>query len=99
MINLTRVQTFFYRAPIQTPVQTSFGIMRDRPAVFVRVEDHEGVVGWGEAWCNFPACGAEHRARLLDTVLAPLVLQRQFSNPAGNFFLYNGRTGHGATQH
>ena len=25
--------------------------------------------------------------------------QRQFSNPAGNFFLYNGRTGHGATQH
>ena len=92
MIKLTRVQAFVYRAPIQTPVQTSFGIMRDRPAVFVRVEDHEGVVGWGEAWCNFPSCGAEHRARLLDTVLAPLVLQRSFSSPGEAFEWLSSQT-------
>jgi D-galactarolactone cycloisomerase len=41
--------------------------------VLVRVEDREGAVGWGEIWCNFPSVGAEHRARLLDQVLAPLV--------------------------
>ena len=37
------------RAPIETQVRTSFGIMRDRPAVFVEVEDergHRGGSGW-----------------------------------------------------
>ena len=53
------------------------------PAVLVRVEDGEGAFGWGEAWCNFPACGAEHRARLVETVLAPLVVGRAFASPAG----------------
>jgi D-galactarolactone cycloisomerase len=66
-------------------VQTSFGIMRDRPAVFVRVEDHDGAVGWGEVWCNFPAVGAEHRGRLLHSVLAPLVVGRAYESPAEAF--------------
>ena len=48
--------------------------MRERPAVFVRAENADGAVGWGEIWCNFPACGAEHRVRLLDTVVAPLLI-------------------------
>jgi hypothetical protein len=39
-------------------------------------------VGWGEIWCNFPACGAEHRAKLLETVVAPLLLQREWADPA-----------------
>ena len=36
---LTRVEAWALRAPIATPVVTSFGTMRDRPAVFVRVID------------------------------------------------------------
>lgn len=59
--------------------------MRDRPAVFVRAESADGHVGWGEVWCNFPACGAEHRARLLETVVAPLLLNKDFSHPACAF--------------
>jgi D-galactarolactone cycloisomerase len=66
-----KAQAFVFRCPISTPVRTSFGNMHDRPAVFVRVEDEDGAVGWGETWCNFPSCGAEHRARLLETVVAP----------------------------
>jgi D-galactarolactone cycloisomerase len=65
------VQAFGYRYPLTTPVITSFGRMADRPAVFVRVEDTDGNVGWGEVWCNFPAPGAEHRVRLVNEVLAP----------------------------
>ena len=64
------------RWPVRVPVRTSFGTMHDRPAVLVRVEDAEGAHGWGEAWCNFPSCGAEHRARLIETVLAPLLVGR-----------------------
>ena len=36
-------------------------------------------------WCNFPTCGAEHRARLLETVVAPLLLGRTFEGPAAAF--------------
>src|SRR5690606_35826847 len=57
-----------------------FGEMRDRPAVLVRVEDRDGAHGWGEVWCNFPACGAEHRARLVESVLAPRLLGTRFES-------------------
>ena len=71
---LAKVETHVLRWPVRRPVQTSFGTMLDRPAVLVRVEDTDGAAGWGEVWCNFPSCGAEHRARLVDTVVAPLVV-------------------------
>ncbi|MDQ2780602.1 MAG: mandelate racemase/muconate lactonizing enzyme family protein [Pseudomonadota bacterium] len=71
-IQLRSVRTSVYRAPIETPVQTSFGLMRDRPMVLVEVTDADGHTGWGEVWCNFPEPGAEHRARLVDRILAPL---------------------------
>ncbi len=78
---LERVEAFVYRAPIDTPVQTSFGIMRDRPAVFVQVTDSEGARGWGEIWCNFPTVGAEHRARLVASVFAPLLEASRWPSP------------------
>ena len=78
---IRRVESFVYRAPIATPVVTSFGVMTERPAVLVRIEDADGAAGWGEVWCNFPSCGAEHRARLIDTVIAPLVIGRRFAGP------------------
>lgn len=61
------------RAPIATPVKTSFGVMRDRPAVFLRVTDEAGRHGYGEVWCNFPTVAAEHRARLAQEVVGPLL--------------------------
>lgn len=67
------VQAFCYRYPLSTPVVTSFGRMLNRPAVFVRVGDDDGHAGWGEIWSNFPSPGAEHRARLVNEVLAPAI--------------------------
>jgi L-alanine-DL-glutamate epimerase-like enolase superfamily enzyme len=84
-IRPVKLEAHLFRCPIETPVRTSFGTMRDRPALFVRVEDDEGAFGWGEVWCNFPACGAEHRARLLETVMAPLLLGRHFDGPQEAF--------------
>ena len=80
-----KVQAFVYRAPIENPVQTSFGIMHDRPAVLVRVEDRDGAHGWGEIWCNFPGVGAEHRARMLESCVAPILQERQWAHPAQAF--------------
>ncbi|MDM0019320.1 mandelate racemase/muconate lactonizing enzyme family protein [Variovorax saccharolyticus] len=91
-ITLARLEAVVFRYPVTTPVRTSFGVMHDRPAVFVRAEDADGAVGWGEIWCNFPACGAEHRARLLDTVMAPLLLGQAFAGPAQAWATLTERT-------
>ena len=80
-IEISKLECFVFRAPIKTPVQTSFGIMVDRPMVLVRIEDSDGCFGWGEIWCNFPSVGAEHRARLAASVFAPLLVGASFTSP------------------
>lgn len=80
-ICLKKAEASVYRTPVDEPVQTSFGIMYDRPAVLVRVEDGDGLVGWGEVWCNFPSVGAEHRARLFNSVIAPILLEQTWDSP------------------
>ena len=80
-----KIQAFCYRYPLSTPVVTSFGRMLDRPAVFVRAEDEDGIVGWGEVWSNFPSTGAEHRTRLINEMLAPAVIGRALDGPATAF--------------
>lgn len=89
---VAHITAFALRWPVQRPVQTSFGTMFDRPAVLVRVEASDGVVGWGEIWCNFPACGAEHRVRLLETVVAPLVMGHTFVTAEAAFDKMSQRT-------
>ncbi|MEO9068147.1 MAG: mandelate racemase/muconate lactonizing enzyme family protein [Caldimonas sp.] len=89
---IARVDVHVLRWPVAVPVRTSFGTMHDRPAVLVRVEDGEGAHGWGEAWCNFPSCGAEHRARLIETVLAPLLVGHAFASPAAAFAALTAQT-------
>ncbi|VTU38084.1 Mandelate racemase [Variovorax sp. PBL-H6] len=76
---------FVFRAPADPPVQTSFGIMRDRPAVLVRLTDAEGRAGWGEIWCNFPTVGAEHRARLALAYGKPVLMQQPWAHPREAF--------------
>ena len=73
MPKIREIEAFAYRVPLARPVQTSFGKMRDRPAVLLRLTDDDGTYGWGEVFCNWPAAGAEHRARLVLEDIADLV--------------------------
>jgi L-alanine-DL-glutamate epimerase-like enolase superfamily enzyme len=84
-LRLRSVSAMVFRVPIVTPVVASFGTMHDRPAVVVRAEDSDGAVGWGEVWCNFPTVGAEHRARMLESLVAPLLLARSWPSPVTAF--------------
>jgi L-alanine-DL-glutamate epimerase-like enolase superfamily enzyme len=84
-LRLKSLRASVYRAPIETPVTTSFGIMRDRPMVLVTAEDQDGVEGYGEVWCNFPQVGAEHRARLVESVLSPLATATPFESAEALF--------------
>jgi D-galactarolactone cycloisomerase len=85
MIRIDRLEAIVYRYPLETPVQTSFGLMVDRPMVVVKLTNHDGVIGWGEIWCNFPNVGAEHRARLAEHVIAPILIQNDFGAPEEAF--------------
>ena len=84
-LQIAELKAFVFRAPLAAPVQTSFGLMLDRPMVLVRATDRDGVAGWGEVWCNFPAVGAEHRARLVASILAPIVTGQPFDDPEDAF--------------
>ncbi|MHB8692077.1 MAG: mandelate racemase/muconate lactonizing enzyme family protein [Solirubrobacteraceae bacterium] len=85
-VAITRVRALLYRAKVDRPVVTSFGSLSDRPALFVEVEDVDGVRGWGEVWCNFPVFAAEQRARFLQRVIAPMFEGTKVAEPtdAGN---------------
>ena len=85
VLRIRSLRALVFRCPIDTPVVTSFGAMRDRPMVLIRAEDHDGALGWGEVWCNFPAVGAEHRARLVESVLSPLLLGKDWPDARGAF--------------
>lgn len=78
---VSRVECRVYRVPLGKPVRTSFGTMTSRPAVFLRVFAEDGAWGWGEVFCNFPQAGAEHRARLVDSLFAPLLVGTPTDDP------------------
>ncbi|MGB3291332.1 MAG: mandelate racemase/muconate lactonizing enzyme family protein [Burkholderiaceae bacterium] len=82
---IAKVEAFVFRAPADPPVRTSFGIMYNRPALLIRLTDSDGVMGWGEVWCNFPSVGAEHRARLALSVLRPLLCGQVWPSPRACF--------------
>lgn len=83
---IDRLDAHVFRAPTPRPVSTSFGVMTDRPAVFVRVTDKTGAFGWGEIFANWPAAGAEHRARLLMEDISDLVLGVRVEKPSDLFY-------------
>ncbi|MDX2205327.1 MAG: mandelate racemase/muconate lactonizing enzyme family protein [Hyphomicrobiaceae bacterium] len=91
-LSLARVRAHVYRYPLTTPVRTSFGTMRDRPMVVIEAEDKDGVRGYGEVWCNFPAVGAEHRARLVASVMEPLLTARDFTGPEEAYMVLSSAT-------
>lgn len=82
---ISRIDAWCYRVPIAKRVETSFGAMTSRPAVFVRLEDSDGTFGWGEIFANWPAAGAEHRVRLLMEDVSDLVLGQVFAQPSDLF--------------
>ena len=79
-IRLASIEAFAFRVPVKSPIKVAFGTFRDRPFVLVRVVDEDGAVGWGEAWANWPAVGAEHRARLVVDIGERLV-GKSFDSP------------------
>ena len=89
---ISRLECWVLRAPIAEPVANAFGAMTNRPALFLRVTASDGAWGWGEVFSNFPQVGAEHRARLVESIFAPLLEGVPSSDPASVRALLDRRT-------
>ncbi len=83
-LELARLEAYAFRVPLAAPIKVAFGTFRDRPMVLVRAIERDGSEGWGEVWSNWPAVGAEHRARLAAD-LGERLLGRSFQGPAQAF--------------
>ena len=81
-MRIEKTECFVLRAPIAQPVGNAFGSMSNRPAVFLRLTASDGAWGWGEVFGNFPQVGAEHRARLFDSIISPLLGSAGSDEPA-----------------
>ncbi len=84
-VEIARIEAFVFRVPIATPIKVAFGTFRDRASVLLRAVDRDGAEGWGEVWCNWPAVGAEHRARLAVDLGEHRLVGRRFAGPAEAF--------------
>jgi L-alanine-DL-glutamate epimerase-like enolase superfamily enzyme len=83
-IQIASIEAFSFRVPVQMPIKVAFGTFRDRPFVLVRITDSDGAQGWGEVWANWPAVGAEHRARLAIDIGERLI-GKTFESPQAFF--------------
>jgi D-galactarolactone cycloisomerase len=97
-IRLAVIKTFLYRSDVSEPVKTSFGSIPRRSALLLRVEDTDGAYGWGEVWCNFPPYSADNKVRLMETVVAPAALGKDFHDPADAWQTLTARTRRWAIQ-
>ena len=90
--SIVRLEHWVFRAPVAEPVANAFGAMSNRPALFLRLSASDGAWGWGEVFCNFPQVGAEHRARLVDSIFRPLLEGASADAPATVRALLEQRT-------
>ncbi len=97
-VAVVAVRVRLYRAVADRPLVTSFGSLVERPALFLEVEDSDGGRGWGEVWCNFPMFAAEHRARFLQDVIAPMFVGTTVAEPHEAGQRIDGRLGVQAIQ-
>ena len=91
-LTITKVECWVHRAPIETPLANAFAAMTNRPATWLRISASDGAWGWGEVFSNFPTVGAEHRARLVESIFAPLLETSALEAPAQMRRMLEGRT-------
>jgi D-galactarolactone cycloisomerase len=91
-LTISKVECWVHRAPIETPLANAFAAMTNRPATWLRITASDGAWGWGEVFSNFPTVGAEHRARLVESIFAPLLENAVLQAPGEMRQLLEART-------
>ena len=78
-MRISKVETFILRVPLGSKTfRSSQARFPERNSLLVRVTTSDGIVGWGEGGQYGPP---EPVATCIDRVLAPLIVNRPFSEP------------------
>ena len=78
-MRISKVETFILRVPLGSKTfRSSQARFPERNSLLVRVTTSDGIVGWGEGGQYGPP---EPVAACIDRVLAPLIVDRPFSEP------------------
>ncbi|MFZ5642634.1 MAG: mandelate racemase/muconate lactonizing enzyme family protein [Bacillota bacterium] len=84
-MKITDIKTIILSYPLSKPVTTSFGSMKSRTNVLIRIDTDEGISGIGETWTNFPHWAPEERKITVEEGIKPLLLNE---NPLNISFLW-----------
>ncbi|MEE9445731.1 MAG: mandelate racemase/muconate lactonizing enzyme family protein [Cocleimonas sp.] len=79
-INFDRMRVFAVAAKPPSGPVSSLGNMPTRNGLLIELTTPEGVVGWGEVWCNFPPRGSIAKLNLLVDVIAPELINTNFNS-------------------
>lgn len=91
-IHIKSVEPFVIEVPLAKPVTTPMATVQNVAMLFLRIEDADGTVGWGEIWCNYPRATARHRANLVQHNLRPLLEGLTIAHPSQAWELLTSRT-------
>lgn len=73
MLKLTGYEIFPLSVPLDKPIVTSFGVMKNRQACLLQLRTNEGISGWGESWINYPWWGLEERFATLGALCESII--------------------------
>ena len=85
-LTIKRAWTLHRRVPIDHPVKTAFGVMQERHAVFIVLEDATGAQGVGESWVNFPMSAPWERVAAFEHAYIPYLQGRHIEDVATFMF-------------
>ncbi len=78
---IKEIKAWPLRAPISTPRRNAFGTQTSRTTLFLEMTLDDGTTGWGEVFANWPQFAALHRARIVEQLIKPLIVGREFATP------------------
>lgn len=102
-INVEHVRVLSVEVPLIARFRSAYGTTGRKRSLLVRLDDAEGVVGWGEApGAELPTYSPDTHDSTwyaLTTVLAPRVAGRKFEGPANFIDAWREITGHHGAKH
>jgi L-alanine-DL-glutamate epimerase-like enolase superfamily enzyme len=79
--SIKSISTYIFKAPVKKPVVSTLTTVNTRVALLVKVEDIDGIVGWGEIYATLPSFAADHKRNIVHQILFPLLKKEVFETP------------------
>ena len=80
-MKITNIKSYIFEYPIKNIVVTSFGKMKSRPALIIKIKNSDNITGFGEIWCNFPSQSAYYKQNLIHGLFTNYLKDIEFNSP------------------